>query len=135
MSSQSSLAFQSRKHHAKVKTGCRTCKVRHVKCDETKPKCLKCTSTGRKCEGYEASLGGFKVHIWNSSQASRPQNAITALDGLGDGARFLEFYYHCARPALSTSFDKEFWSRISIQMAHSEPAMLGRSHGGGIVLA
>lgn len=30
-------------------TGCR---IRKVKCDETKPDCNKCTSTGRKCDGY-----------------------------------------------------------------------------------
>ncbi|KAI4178747.1 MAG: hypothetical protein L6R41_008236 [Letrouitia leprolyta] len=35
-----------------VKTGCVTCKVRHVKCDEARPECNKCISTGRKCDGY-----------------------------------------------------------------------------------
>ncbi|CAN9291260.1 unnamed protein product [Alternaria alternata] len=83
----------------------------------------RCTSTGRKCEGYTSSGGAFQVHIWSYSQTSGPQNAISTLGDLGDNARFLEFYYHCARPALSTSFDKEFWSRIAIQMAHSEPAV------------
>lgn len=38
-----------------VKTGCITCKVRHVKCDETRPECNKCISTGRKCDGYRTS--------------------------------------------------------------------------------
>ncbi|KAH8680938.1 hypothetical protein BX600DRAFT_7855 [Xylariales sp. PMI_506] len=37
----------------KVKTGCITCKIRRVKCDERKPACLRCTSTGRTCDGYE----------------------------------------------------------------------------------
>ena len=36
----------------KVRTGCITCKIRHVKCDEKKPECLRCTSTGRKCDGF-----------------------------------------------------------------------------------
>ncbi|RMZ66291.1 Transcriptional regulatory moc3 [Pyrenophora seminiperda CCB06] len=36
----------------KVRTGCSVCKIRRVKCDETKPSCIKCTSTGRTCEGY-----------------------------------------------------------------------------------
>ncbi|KAE8550509.1 hypothetical protein EYB25_006736 [Talaromyces marneffei] len=35
-----------------VKSGCRTCKVRRVKCDETRPACGRCTSTGRTCDGY-----------------------------------------------------------------------------------
>jgi hypothetical protein len=31
-------------------------RTRRVKCDETKPFCIKCTSTGRTCEGYAAPL-------------------------------------------------------------------------------
>ncbi|KAH6665665.1 hypothetical protein B0J14DRAFT_491773, partial [Halenospora varia] len=36
----------------KVRTGCSTCKIRHVKCDETKPACLRCTKFGFECSGY-----------------------------------------------------------------------------------
>ncbi|KAK2045664.1 hypothetical protein LZ31DRAFT_463853 [Colletotrichum somersetense] len=42
---------------AKVKSGCITCKRRHVKCDETRPFCLKCTKSPRGpgvCEGYSS---------------------------------------------------------------------------------
>ncbi|KFA49248.1 hypothetical protein S40293_08337 [Stachybotrys chartarum IBT 40293] len=35
---------------SKVKSGCLTCKIRHKKCDERKPACSQCTSTGRKCD-------------------------------------------------------------------------------------
>ncbi|EFQ33696.1 hypothetical protein CGRA01v4_02005 [Colletotrichum graminicola] len=38
----------------KVKTGCATCRIRRVKCDENKPFCQKCLGTGRTCEGYES---------------------------------------------------------------------------------
>jgi hypothetical protein len=37
--------------------------------------------------------------------------------------RYLEFYHHCARPTLSTNFDNEFGSRITLQMVHSEPSV------------
>lgn len=43
---------RTRKAHNKVRTGCLTCKIRRKKCDETKPECNRCTSTGRKCDGY-----------------------------------------------------------------------------------
>ncbi|OAL24121.1 hypothetical protein AYO20_10733 [Fonsecaea nubica] len=43
---------RTRKTHHKVRTGCITCKVRRKKCDEEKPFCRRCTSTGRKCDGY-----------------------------------------------------------------------------------
>ncbi|PYH31440.1 Zn(II)2Cys6 transcription factor [Aspergillus neoniger CBS 115656] len=35
------------------RTGCRTCRARHKKCDETPGACTNCTSTGRTCDGYE----------------------------------------------------------------------------------
>ncbi|KAK8112321.1 uncharacterized protein PG998_008778 [Apiospora kogelbergensis] len=28
-------------------------RIRRIKCDEARPSCLKCTSTGRKCDGYD----------------------------------------------------------------------------------
>ncbi|KAF2128251.1 hypothetical protein P153DRAFT_293800 [Dothidotthia symphoricarpi CBS 119687] len=39
---------------SKVKTGCATCRIRKVKCDENKPFCQKCVGTGRTCDGYES---------------------------------------------------------------------------------
>ncbi|OAL39584.1 hypothetical protein AYO20_00981 [Fonsecaea nubica] len=45
---------RSRRHAPKVRTGCVTCKARKIRCDETKPSCKRCTSTGRRCDGYVA---------------------------------------------------------------------------------
>ncbi|KAG7858671.1 hypothetical protein KL939_002793 [Ogataea angusta] len=36
--------------------GCFTCKQRRRKCDETKPSCLNCVNSGRKCAGYGLRL-------------------------------------------------------------------------------
>ncbi|TVY23371.1 Transcriptional regulatory protein [Lachnellula hyalina] len=38
----------------KVKTGCNNCKIRRVKCDETRPQCNKCVRAARHCDGYPA---------------------------------------------------------------------------------
>jgi len=35
----------------RTKTGCQTCRTRRIKCDETKPECMKCVKSKRKCEG------------------------------------------------------------------------------------
>ncbi|RBA19172.1 hypothetical protein FPRO05_10101 [Fusarium proliferatum] len=43
----------------KVKTGCATCRIRKIKCDEAKPFCEKCFKTGRKCDGYESVFRPF----------------------------------------------------------------------------
>ncbi|KAK0109647.1 hypothetical protein ONS95_002328 [Cadophora gregata] len=52
---QSSDTKPQRKSRAgtpKVRTGCLTCKERRVKCDETKPACLRCLKFWGRCEGY-----------------------------------------------------------------------------------
>ncbi|KAF4988849.1 hypothetical protein FGRMN_9523 [Fusarium graminum] len=43
----------------KTKTGCATCRIRKIKCDETKPACQKCVKTGRTCDGYESPFRPF----------------------------------------------------------------------------
>ncbi|RDW56594.1 hypothetical protein BP5796_13059 [Coleophoma crateriformis] len=40
----------------KVKTGCMTCRIRKIKCDEGKPSCQRCLKTGRSCDGYESTF-------------------------------------------------------------------------------
>lgn len=42
--------------------GCATCKIRHVKCDEMAPACLRCTKSKRICLGYELQSRGARRH-------------------------------------------------------------------------
>lgn len=37
------------------RTGCITCRKRHLKCDETKPRCYNCARSHKVCLGYETS--------------------------------------------------------------------------------
>ncbi|KAE9380654.1 hypothetical protein N431DRAFT_362604 [Stipitochalara longipes BDJ] len=43
---------RSRAVKSRVRSGCVTCKIRHVKCDEKKPVCDRCASAGYECDGY-----------------------------------------------------------------------------------
>ena len=52
-------------------------RVRHKKCDETRPSCINCSSTGRKCDGYaeiqprsERSHAASVSHEWQTSEGS-----------------------------------------------------------------
>ncbi len=45
--------------------GCATCKRRHRKCDETRPRCFECLQSGLECEGYKLKLQ------WDVGIASR----------------------------------------------------------------
>ncbi|OLN97554.1 Transcriptional regulatory protein moc3-like protein 1 [Colletotrichum chlorophyti] len=102
-----------RKGSSKVKTGCRTCKARKVKCDEAKPKCMRCTTSGRQCAGYEATMNqGLSWY--------RPQQ-LTAHDQR-EGRAF-QFFSHMVGPVLSGPMDTYFWTHLVVQFSHFEPAV------------
>lgn len=46
-------------------------RARKVKCDEQKPSCHRCTSTGRTCEGYGIWGGGSQSQLTNSTSQER----------------------------------------------------------------
>ncbi|KAH6693350.1 hypothetical protein BKA61DRAFT_499294 [Leptodontidium sp. MPI-SDFR-AT-0119] len=48
-------ANRHRKAHRKSRGGCRNCKLRRVKCDESKPSCTQCTSYGVTCNYHTSS--------------------------------------------------------------------------------
>ncbi|KAF2822401.1 hypothetical protein CC86DRAFT_300457 [Ophiobolus disseminans] len=65
----------------KVKTGCTTCRIRKVKCDENKPFCRRCVDTGRTCDGYESLFRSCTRHVINTAHASgvKPSNGVPLL--------------------------------------------------------
>lgn len=96
----------------KVKTGCQTCKIRRVKCDEGKPFCLRCSSTGRKCDGYEdrnalQTIPRVSIHIPGSS----------------DEKRGFQYFLKNTSVELSGYYDKSFWEHLLLQASSSEPAL------------
>lgn len=47
----------------RVRTGCLTCRDRHLKCDETVPDCLNCRKRGRECKrGVRLNFLDINVH-------------------------------------------------------------------------
>ncbi|KAH7389899.1 hypothetical protein BKA66DRAFT_460063 [Pyrenochaeta sp. MPI-SDFR-AT-0127] len=124
----------ARRPNPKVKTGCITCKKRRVKCDEKRPKCLRCIKTGRICDGYAQLDRDYFVQVFSHAQArsGRLERTVPTVSLYGDNVHCLEFYFHCVRPMLSGRFDTQFWSRIALQLAHAEPsvrnALIALSH-------
>ncbi|KAK0649717.1 hypothetical protein B0T16DRAFT_445421 [Cercophora newfieldiana] len=57
----------------KVKTGCATCRIRKIKCDETKPFCKKCVDTGRTCDGYDSPFRFHPSQTPNNTAQPNPQ--------------------------------------------------------------
>lgn len=65
----------------RARTGCITCKRRHVKCDEARPHCNNCINGNRVCEGYvaqtakKARVPGTMQICWNSKSTSGARGA------------------------------------------------------------
>ncbi|KAI1429668.1 hypothetical protein F5Y12DRAFT_330056 [Xylaria sp. FL1777] len=105
-----------RKGSVKVRTGCLTCKVRKVKCDEEKPSCKRCTSTGRKCDGY-APLSTSSGLSWH-----RPRHLFANVHNASE-RRCLQFFVEVAAPVLSGPLDPYFWTHLVFQFSQMEPAV------------
>lgn len=93
-------------------------RVRRIKCDETRPLCIRCTGTGRKCDGYLAQSpaaippGPNPIALTiNGPPSQKHQN------------RSFEFFRTCTLPNISLHFGSPFWTQLVLQASHSEPAL------------
>ncbi|TGZ79403.1 hypothetical protein EX30DRAFT_308912 [Ascodesmis nigricans] len=55
-SSSTGATVQSRRSHTKSRLGCKTCKRRHIRCDETTPQCNNCTKHKVICSYRETMM-------------------------------------------------------------------------------
>ncbi|KAK2604863.1 hypothetical protein N8I77_007758 [Diaporthe amygdali] len=122
-SSPSAIVSSGRRGSKKVRTGCVTCKIRKVKCDETKPFCLRCTKTGRKCDGY---LDPRNLASRRRPKDPTPQDRVLGplLDlSTPEEKRAFYFFQHVTAPCISGDFDAVFWRSVVLQVAQTEPAV------------
>ncbi|PMD32001.1 hypothetical protein L207DRAFT_387679, partial [Hyaloscypha variabilis F] len=105
---------QFRRAHSKTRTGCVVCKIRRVKCDEIKPDCKKCTSTGRKCEGYEKA----KPPRGQACNSSTNTSGLYMIVGLPMNTLHSRQLSH-----IPGHFEPHFWNHIILQSSHSFPAV------------
>ncbi|KAK3505026.1 hypothetical protein B0T13DRAFT_24146 [Neurospora crassa] len=123
-------AQSGRKGSKKVRTGCLTCKIRKVKCDEAKPFCVRCTKTGRRCDGYldaktlisrrPRRSGGVSQTVANNPRGSLSVFYQWASE---DERRSFHFFQDVTAPCLSGDFDGAFWRVLVLQICESEPAV------------
>jgi hypothetical protein len=93
--------------------------VRRVKCDETIPSCAKCTSTGRKCDGYQVQTQQTPPEV--SKAIIRSPN--TGFFGNTRERRSFYFFQERTAPQLSGFFTGDFWERLLLQATHHEPCV------------
>ncbi|KAH7227240.1 hypothetical protein B0J15DRAFT_473365 [Fusarium solani] len=103
-------------------------RIRRVKCDEGRPACRRCVSTGRTCDGYG---------IWDNHQSRPPLptgggnsplarpivpiSLATASDHERAGFEWFMAYTSTKMPGV---FESKFWNSLVLQASWSEPAIL-----------
>ncbi|KAJ5792005.1 uncharacterized protein N7503_007983 [Penicillium pulvis] len=112
MENKESKQATRRTVHRRVRTGCLTCKIRKVKCDETRPSCTRCESTGRKCDGYSSISQSSLSQLQPSLFPDTDSNCLRSLDR----------FYHSLESAFCLPLNYLFWSRIVARLIVEEPA-------------
>jgi hypothetical protein len=103
-------------------------RIRKVKCDEEKPHCKRCTSTGRTCDGYDVNFRPPSHSSSNSptpsgnSRLVRSQSPIPLAPALNlkttQERDSFEFFTTYAVSSLRGFLDSPFWQREVLQAAH-----------------
>ncbi|KAL0936371.1 uncharacterized protein CTRU02_208586 [Colletotrichum truncatum] len=141
------LPKRKRASKPKVRSGCLTCKIRRVKCDERKPTCFRCQKADIKCDGYvkdaaEVKRAAERKEMMLAAQTARRQilprpdpastamrtetviranPALVQIDG-ADVSYFDLFRNQLVRD-LSGSCHSDFWSRIVLNESARDPCV------------
>ncbi|KAL2851490.1 hypothetical protein BJY01DRAFT_232916 [Aspergillus pseudoustus] len=110
------------------RTGCRSCRIRHIRCDESPGQCRNCTSAGWECEGYD-------VHRLPWGHLTRTGSGVqVAIAMTPDERHSFSYFQHRSIVHLTGLFDSPLWQQHVLQMCHADPAvfhavnMLGAAH-------
>ncbi|MCJ1309047.1 hypothetical protein MMC25_002702 [Agyrium rufum] len=114
------------KAKTRLRTGCNTCKTRKVKCDESRPECDRCKTTGRTCDGYTAPPPIQRRRQPKYAAAPQSLSLYQPVQNFSEASqdRRCFAYFRCrVVPDLSGCFEIDFWDRLVPQTAHAEPAV------------
>ncbi|KAI0192838.1 hypothetical protein F4808DRAFT_363177 [Astrocystis sublimbata] len=124
-------------------SGCITCRIRRVKCDEARPRCRRCHSAKRACDGYlphdaplsrralaaavkgMSSLGPASRALSQVPDASPSQSQSQSQQRSPLSSEFMLFdlFRLSTGPSTASFMGSPFWGRDLLQLAHSERAI------------
>ncbi|KAF7562080.1 hypothetical protein G7046_g2059 [Stylonectria norvegica] len=115
-------------------TGCVTCRIRRVKCDEAKPACQRCVVSKRQCDGYlpedstvtrrqlaVAVRGLSIVGPVSAALSNYPRHRSRSTSPAG--FPLFDVFRHSTAPSTAAFLPSDFWTRELLQLAHLEPAV------------
>jgi hypothetical protein len=90
-----------------------------VKCDEAKPSCERCVSTGRKCDGYAIQEPSFSSSfiVFNISPSQMP------VFETNESFRAFDYFRRRSAPVLGDQTDSGFWGGVVLRLSISEPVI------------
>lgn len=97
----------------------RAIRVRHVKCDEKKPSCHRCKSTGRKCDWKRPTHPEFGPNVVTATVRCPSRQ----FPGTLDESKYFQFFCTKTTRQLSGLFGCTFWSQEVLQACVSQPAV------------
>ncbi|CZR60948.1 uncharacterized protein PAC_10844 [Phialocephala subalpina] len=105
-------AKRPRASKPKVKSG--------VKCDETKPECLRCQKFGRRCDGYlEPSQSRGLIQLQPRIPSATLYSPTTSIHTTEEESRYFQTFSERTAHELSGFFDSTFWTRLVLQESHN----------------
>lgn len=96
-----------------------------MKCDEAKPACNRCTSTGRKCDGYALTETSSALVRHNGSRQPDGLGFDLSIDISSDALerRTLAYFKERTGPCLAGYFPDDVIDRLLLQACHREPTI------------
>ena len=99
------------------KKSLRDSRARHVKCDETRPECRQCTSTGREC-AYTSGSKSLTFVTFTPAPTLSSQPDSDPIE-----RRALSYYQHQAAFELGGVCSPELWSKFILPVSHQNTAI------------
>ncbi|KAH9207033.1 hypothetical protein DL95DRAFT_528088 [Leptodontidium sp. 2 PMI_412] len=123
----------------KVRTGCKTCKRRHIKCDEMKPSCQRCTKLGIECDGYDEKKPAVVIKK-PAQRELRPKGCKATKDsntgdslppipapiaynpgGSPEDLQYFQYFQQVSVNELSGGWHEPLWNTYLLQACHEMP--------------
>lgn len=119
---------RKRARHAKVRSGCLTCKARRIKCDEARPSCAKCISAGKQCAGYEGppSRPNTQIELRPKAEASVLSTPVANPSSLTSSEGYaLDYFRTRALESLLPGSNWLLgWDQLILPLCQTEPAVV-----------
>ncbi|KAE9368242.1 hypothetical protein N431DRAFT_414528 [Stipitochalara longipes BDJ] len=110
----------------KTRSGCKTCKIRRVKCDETKPSCQRCTKFGVSCDGYLRPTAPASAKALKPSHSYPAPISILPMTALfKDQEEYQYWLYFRDEIAheLSGHAPSKCWNYVILQACNNSPTL------------